>query len=678
MMQVNFYWDKKNIIEAYANEPFLACESLEIYQNELLQSFKLESLSDHHLRINLNSSYDPDSIYYAKYSDRKYRIEGRMICQTTWFDDLMFPKIAELGSFYQADKTTFRVWALFADEVMVVIKGQTYQMTKVGKALYEIVVDKKLEGAAYWYLIKRGDEIKKCIDPFAYSSGANGFCSYVLDPKKFIATRTNPGQALNSHCDAIIYETSVRDFSIDPYFASPGTFKGMMEENVRLDNQTIGFDYLCDLGITHLQLMPIFDFATVDELKKDSYNWGYDPVQYNVIDGIYVSNNYDPYCRVNEFIELVNKLHQNRIRINLDVVFNHVYKPSMFALHTLCPYYCFRYTDDLKLSDGSFCGNEIRSEARFMQAYILLMIKRYIEIFDIDGLRFDLMGLIDLDTMQKITQLCISYKSDFMLYGEGWQMPSVLKNCLHSSLTNVKKLKSVAFFNPNFRDTLKGSSFQEGKEDYGYALGNGALTERVKALLLGDKDSGFVSPSQSINYVDCHDNYTLFDKMVYAFPDDSENYRIKKTKLAIGLTLLAQGVPFLHSGQEFMRTKKGYNNTYNLPDDINHLDWMRKNQYLEIVEYTKGLLEFRKQHPVFRLNDYAKINALVNFENYYEVLVYNIDRFKILINPCPFHHLYDIDGEYRMVYNENGSDDVRIFKCVGVPEFSIVILEKIV
>ena len=675
-MKVNFYWDDISLIEAYANKPFDNIESIKIYRDGELVDYELEKIKTNRFHLHINDSYHMTSNYKIEYKNKSYDIEYRMIVQSDWFEDKMLPDIDSLGSFYHEDYTLFRVWAAFSDEVTLVLKGQQYPMRKGLKGVYEIRIDGNFDGAAYWYIIKRNNLFHRVVDPFAYGSGANAFCSYVLDVNKFKKGFIKPQNIINSYCDAIIYEISVYDFSPEKYFEYPHTFKALLEDNY-LDGEAIGLNYLKELGITHVQMMPIFDFGTVDEIKKDGYNWGYDPVQYNVLDGIYIHKTFDPYSRINEFVEVVNKLHENNIRINLDVVFNHVYKLELFPFNYMCPYYFFRYKEDKTLSDGSFCGNEIRSEAKFVQAYILKMVERYIDIFDIDGLRFDLMGLIDLETINKIIDMSQKKKRDFMVYGEGWQMPTVLPSFSQATIYNASSLKKTAFFNPYFRDVIKGSSFADHIEDAGFALGNLNNTEAAKRMLSGDKNDGFVTPSQSINYLECHDNYTFYDKMVYACPLDDEKTRIKKTKLALSLILLSQGIPFIHCGQEFMRTKDGLDNTYNNNTGVNDVDWQRKNKYLELVNYTRDLIRFRKRYPFLRLNNYDEINKIVKFENYYEVLVYNIANFKILINACPFHHLYDIDSNCRQVYSERGRDDVRISKCVGVPEYSIVILELI-
>ncbi len=676
-MLANFYWDDIDTIKACANEPFLALDGLKILADGRNVPFKIVGHDDFNMVLKTGEKYNPQAEYAVYYYDKAFPLTVRMLVQSPWFDENMLPYISTLGSFYHRDRTLFRVWAPFIEDIRLILNGQSHPLKRKNYDVYETWVNGDLDKSEYYYELKRNGKTYKLIDPFAYASTLNAQASYVLDIDKFNKERIMPSNRLRHYSDAVIYECSIRDFSHDPYFKNRSLFLGMCEEGLSLNKQSIGYDYLKELGITHVQLMPVMDFGSVDEVKKDKYNWGYDPVQYNVCEGSYIKDINDPYARVNELISLVNALHRADIRVNLDVVFNHVYKAQEFALNIMCPYYFYRYKDNMELSNGSFCGNEVRTEALFMRQYILLMIERYINIYDIDGLRFDLMGLMDIDTLKAIDKMTHHYKGDFMLYGEGWTMPTVLKSTRQSTIANAAKLENIAFFNPAFRDIVKGSSFPDHRQDAGYALGNVALTEKMKNLLLGDENDGFIHPGQSINYVECHDNYTYFDKMLYACPEDDEKTRIKKTKLALGLVILSQGIPFIHSGQEFMRTKKGIDNSYNQSDEINHLDWERKNKYRELVRYTKELLKIRKKYAFLRLDDYQKIRRIAHFENYYEVLVYNIGTLKILINPCVFRHLYTIREEYRMIHNENGFDDVLISRCVGVPEYSIVILERI-
>ena len=673
-MIVNFYWDDCNLIKAYANEPFLDLANLIVLADEQSLEFKITDLSEYSFKIILENDFDINKKYRVNYQNNEYFIIPRLITHSKWFEENMLVDVDTLGSFYTKEATTFKTWAPFAEAVYLVVDNLRQPMDVKEKAIYELVLEGDFDGKAYYFEILRNGKKLKAIDPFSYGSLLNAEASVVLDKEKFIKKNYCPNTYIYSNCDAIIYEASVKDFSHDEYFDNPSSFLGLCEEGHTLDKRPIGIDYLKYLGITHLQLLPIMDFATVDEKKKDSYNWGYDPEQFNVCEGSYIVDIDNPYARVNELITLVNTLHKNDIRLNLDVVFNHVYKPKRFALNTLCPYYFFRFDGNALLSDGSYCGNEVRSEAKLMHNYILLMVKRYIEIFDIDGLRFDLMGLLDIDTIKDIEVLCKKYKKDFMLYGEGWCMPTVLNKFDQASLDNKSALDGIAFFNGRFRDVIKGL---DKPNIPGFAIDNIALTNEVKDLLVGDYVSAYLKPEQSINYVECHDNLTFYDKIMKCFPKEEERVAIKKVKLALGLTILAQGIPFIHSGQEFLRTKKGLENTYNAGDEINHLDWKRAISYWGVVKYLKGLIKIRKKYAFLRLNDYEQIKRAASFENYYEVLVYNIAHLKILINPCPYRHLYQIDSEYRLIYNENGLNDILLSRVVAVPEYSIVILEKV-
>lgn len=659
-MKIDFYWDELSLIRAYTTEPFLALDGLCLYKNQEQIDYNLGHFDEKGFEILITENYDFHSNYHIEYHGQNYEIVERLVVLNRSFDDNCVPDVTTLGSFYYYDHCLFRVWVPFAEKVRLMINGESHLMDLKDRYVFEIDLKGDYDSCAYYYEIKRHNQIYQAIDPFAYSSNANGELSYVINLDRVNHHRVSPELQLDDYQDCIIYETSVRDFSVDSHFENPATFKAMGKEGLTLDNQAIGFDYLKSLGVSHIQLMPIFDFVTVDENDKFAqYNWGYDPYQYNVIDGSYVLNPNDPYTRLNEFIDLVNSLHANNLHINLDVVFNHVYKYYNFPLNTLCPYYFYRYKNNLELSDGSFCGNEIRSESKFMHDYILLMVKRYLEIFDIDGLRFDLMSLIDNRTMNDIVSLCKSYKSDFILYGEGWVLPTVLKAEEQSNFDNYQKLNEVAFFNSEFRDSVKN-----------YALGDLNQASNIKKLF---GDQTLLKGNQSINYVECHDNFTFYDYMTKMCPQDDYDVKLAKAKLALSLILLAKGIPFIHSGQEFLRTKKGHDNSYNLPDSINRIDWNLKNQNLELVNYLKELIKFRSEHPNFKRG----VNSTISLEDYYEVLVYKIDDYIVLFNPCPFYHLYNIEGRYQLIFNENGKVSMMVEDCVGVKEFSIAIAKRV-
>ena len=443
------------------------------------------------------------------------------------FDEEYFYNENDLGFTYSKKKTTFKIWAPLASNVSLYIKNNdtrfiTYKMSRAEKGIYFITLEGDYDSAAYRFLVTNNGISQFAADPYAKASSANGKYSYVVDLEKtkcdffeYNLKRTN------NYSSATIYELHVRDFTIDKNtdIVNKGKFLGLTEENRHtLKNNPAGIDYLKFLGITHVQLLPIFDYKTVNELKADEeYNWGYDPHQFFVPEGSYSTKPDDPYSRIVECKKMIQSLHKKGIKVNLDVVYNHVYDYSNSIFEKVVPNYYFRKNKSGLLSNGSFCGNELDSQRPMVRKLIIDSCLYWIKEYGIDGYRFDLMGLIDVDTMKRISNMCKDLKSDFMIYGEGWNMPSVLKEEDRSSLLNTDKLENIAFFNDAFRDILRGPNGNGGKgKEAGYLLGNIDYLEGFKFVFLGSSINycfkpKFLNPNQSINYVECHDNLTLFD-----------------------------------------------------------------------------------------------------------------------------------------------------------------------
>ena len=682
-MKITAYFDDYNLIKAYVYKPFdaLSFKEAVIENTKGPLTFKIGKCEDkgnyYKYILELSEDYDCDD-YRLIFRNEKHDIYLRHIVSKKRFEEENKIDVNILGSFYYHDHTTFRLFSPAAKSVSVyVLKDKlSYPMKKIAYGLFELSLAGDLEGMAYLYEIEINGELKRCPDPFAYSSGLNNAFSYVIDLKKIDNTVYKPQTVLKDHSDAIIYELSVRDFTSMPIAntLTHGKFVSLMEEGTSYNGQPTSLDYLKSIGITHVQLMPVFDFGSVDEKDNIAYNWGYDPVAYNTLEGSYIKNVSDPYAKIYEFKEMVNTFHKNDIRVNLDLVFNHVYKADEFMLNIIYPYAIYRYTSDEELSNGSYCGNEVRSEGQFMHDYLLLMIKRYLHLFDIDGIRFDLMGLMDIDTIKDVIELVKEFKSDFMIYGEGWSMPTVLKRDKAATMQNYAKIKDVAFFNPYFRDSIKGSTLD--KDDKGYLLNDLGRSNDVKKALSAYKDSHlFASPLQSINYLECHDNMTFYDKMHYCLKGESYQNEMQRAKLGLAMILLAQGIPFIHSGQEFMRTKYGKDNTYNLGDYYNQFDYNLRNQNLEMVEFFKDLIKIRKAYPEFHLTTYEDIKEKVSFEDYYEVLIYRIKDLTVFFNPCIFEHIYPLDKEYRIVYLGDHFDDVLVSKAIRLSPLSLTIIK---
>lgn len=642
-----FYLDDYRLIQT-KDIAEIANGDLAIFVDDKKIDYELK-LVNNNLEILLKEDYKENLKIY--FNGTNYPILPRFITHTRRFEEEYRIDLKQLGSFYNKEKTIFRLWSPLSLKAYVVLNDKEYKMDYLSGGLYELVIEGDFDLSLYHYKVLR-DKYYEFNDPFSILNKDNNN-SYVIDINKLLSERIHPEDYKNIS----IYETSVRDFSSDKSvsFKYPKKFLGLIEEGLKLDGQEVGFDYLKGLGISHLQLMPVFSF----DLDSSNYNWGYNPTSFNSLENSYfVSEN--PYEQLNEFILMINTLHKNNIRVNLDVVYNHVYRVNEFNLEKMLPYYFFRYKDG-KVGNASYCGNETRSEAYFLHEYLKLLCKRFVILFDIDGLRFDIMGILDIDTINDIKQTCKSIKPDFLIYGEGWDMGDILIDSKKAMMANCKELKNVAFFNDVFRNTLRGKDINDADA---YLLGKTELKENVKNLLSGSLNMGF-DLNQSINYVECHDNFTLYDKLSRYDIDI-----INVTKLALALTILSRGLPFIHSGIEFLRTKKGIDNSYNCDDDINLIDWQRKNKYIEVSEYFKALLRLRKN-----LNYYFNDDLQVEFIDYYEVLIVKAENLYIFINPCIFNHIYVDGNEYEIIFNTNGFTEI-VTDGINIDAFSIVVAYK--
>lgn len=534
------------------------------------------------------------------------------------FDELYFYDHNDLGNQYTKEKTTFKVWAPLATGVILKVmkwSGETelFPMKRQKKGVYFVEVCEDLELEQYVYLIRHTNSYEVTLDPYAYSSSSNGRASIIVDLEK-VPCRQFDLPVLEKMTDMVIYETSVRDFSMSSTsgMKNKGKFLAFTELNTSTDSgNPTGLDYLSCLGITHLQLMPIADFATVDEKNPlELYNWGYDPLAYNVTEGSYVTDPDDGYMRITEAQRMVEALHSRGIRVVMDVVFNHMHDVNINALERTVPYYFFRRNEDGSLSNGSWCGNDLNTTALMCRKYILDMCRRWQVLYGIDGFRFDLMGIIDQETMKLVDAQGKALDPSFVVYGEGWNMPTALDEEMRTTIQNNLKTPYIGFFNDFFRDALRGTNQMETK---GYFSGDTYKTnDAMKAICNLDM---FAKITQSINYVECHDNATCYDKLQISNYDESEKIRKRRSRLMMAAVILSQGVPFLHSGQEFFRTKGGLSNTYNAGDQVNALDWNRKDMEIDTTQFVQFLIHLRKNNPCFRYGSYDMIRKNVKTEN---------------------------------------------------------------
>ncbi|WP_244835190.1 type I pullulanase [Clostridium sp. BJN0001] len=575
-----------------------------------------------------------------------------------------------LGALYQKEKTKFVVWAPKALSVRLALYGKDEKnvndpkiiknMNKGSEGTFYLEVDGNLNGEFYNYLIKNNKEEVMVTDPYAKAVGVNGNYGMVVDLSK-----TNPDEFLNdkkpeyiSPVSSIIYEVHIRDFSINKNSGisdkNRGKYLAFTEKNTSIPGKSTPtcINHLKKLGITHVHLLPCFDYQTVDESKLDQkeYNWGYDPQNYFVPEGSYSSNPYKGEVRIKEFKEMVMALHEEGIRVVMDMVYNHTYKYIDSNLNCAVPDYYYRKKENGEFSSGSGCGNEIASERFMVRKLIVDSVKYWAKEYHIDGFRFDLMGVTDIDTMKEIRTELDKMDKSLIMYGEGWTGGStVLPRNLQALKENVPKFDKlqIAAFSDDTRDSIKGHVFKA--EECGYVNGKKNMDDNIKACVVAFTDQKEINynnaiytdipwanePYQCVNYTSAHDNYTLWDKLTITAADSSFEERKNMNKLSAAIVLTSQGIPFFQAGEEFLRTKINSDgsinhNSYNSSDDVNNLDWIRAYEYKDVVSYYEGLINLRKKYRAFRLDTALEISKDIVFlrqgEDYYEddVVAYKI------------------------------------------------------
>lgn len=540
------------------------------------------------------------------------------VTQTEWFDQQFYAPTAKLGMFYEKKQTTFRIWSPTASAVSVLLYCENrikHEMKLTLNGIWELTIAGNLDGVCYRYLVKNGHEEKETIDPYGIASTENGTYSAVVDLEKTPKVPQLTPE-LKQPTDAIIYEVNIRDFTI--HESSPTDAKG----------QYLGLseiDHLKELGVTHIQLLPIYDFEGVDELvPTESYNWGYNPSQYNVPEGSYASDPKEPYTRINELKTLINTLHEKGLYVVMDVVYNHVYETKTHPFNVFVPGYYYRYDEAGNQIEGSGCGNDVASERRMVRKYIVDSITYWLEEYGIDGFRFDLMGLLDIRTMNEVRKACDQVDPSILLYGEGWHIPTGIPEANQASMVNAYQMPRISHFNDFFRNTLKGSNFDD--DESGLVSGNLDFIDAGKAVLAGVM-ANFYDPVQSINYVECHDDHTLWDRIKINNPSDSDEMLQKRHLLATSMTIFAQGIPFLHGGQDFFRSKQGVKNSYRDSDEINAIVWEDVKKHQWAIELVKGYLEIRKSHGAFRFMSSAQVERYLKITDHEKsVIEYKLEN----------------------------------------------------
>jgi pullulanase len=549
----------------------------------------------------------------------------------------------DLGVIYSKDITTIRVWAPTAIEVELRIfehstDGEAIrrdQFLRAENGTWIIGLHGDLNGYYYTICVNDGDWLNETPGVDARAVGTNGHRGLIFDPQE-----TNPENwqadervELSNPVDAVIYELHVRDFSIAPSsgIKNKGKFLAFTEQGtLSPKGLKTGIDHLNELGVTHVHLLPVNDFSTVDETAPDqTYNWGYDPQNFNAPEGSYSTNPANT-SRITELKMLVQSLHRAGIGVILDVVYNHTVFTRRSCFNQTVPGYYYRQKSDGTFSNASGCGNELATERAMVRKFLLDSLNYWVTEFHIDGLRFDLMGIYDLETMNQIKAKINAISPSILLYGEGWMADSSpLDEAYRAVKSNVSKLNGIAVFNDDFRDGIKGDNFNPRNK--GFVSGQTIQEETIKfgitaacfhpQIVYGyvehSKSPWAKEPWQCINYASCHDNHTLYDKLILSSPEASEEELNRMVMLAGALVLTSQGIPFIHAGSEMARTKLGDHNSYKSPDKINQIDWNRKTTFHEIFEYYQGLIRLRKTHPAFRMTSSEQIRQHLIFSDDY-------------------------------------------------------------
>lgn len=574
------------------------------------------------------------------------------------FDEYPTYEGKDLELTYSPSESKFRVWSPAADEVKLLLfdsgsEGSAYEMTDMKRSkngTWTANVKGDLKGKFYTFQVKVGEQwLDETPGMWVKAVGINGKRAAIID-----MVETNPeGWKNDKHVlpanvtDAVIYEVHMRDFSISPTsgIQNKGKYLAFTEKGTKnAAGQSTGIDHLKELGITHVHLLPSYDYASVDEskLNENKYNWGYDPQNFNVPEGSYSTDPANPVTRIKEFKQMVQSLHSEGIGVIMDVVYNHTYVGEESHLNQLVPGYFYRFNEDGTWSNASGCGNETASDRAMMRKFIVESVVYWATEYHVDGFRFDLMGIHDIETMNAIRAALDKVDPRIIIYGEGWTAAaSPLGEEKRAIKKNVSKLNGIAVFSDDIRDALKGNWTNDFP---GFVAGRDSLENAVKFAVAASTEFPGVTnerlvhtdkpyatqPTQIINYASCHDDMCLVDKLRSRKPAGATDAEIQKfNKLAQTVVFTAQGIPFIFAGEEVYRDKKGVNNTYESPDSINQINWENKTTYNDIFTYYQGLIALRKAHPAFRM---TSLDMMKKHLKFVELNVPNVVAFTLSDN----------------------------------------------
>ncbi|TMM32192.1 type I pullulanase [Polaribacter aestuariivivens] len=619
---------------------------------------------------------------------------------------------------HSKEATTFKIWSPTATAVKLNFYKtgnasdvfETHNLQDDENGVWSKTIKGDLHGTYYTYQVYINDTwLAETPGIYAKAVGVNGKKAMVLDFETTHPTnwKNDTYVTLKSPNDAIIYELHIRDITIqkDANSSFPGKYLGLVEKGTKSNlNISTAIDHIKQLGITHVHLLPTFDNYSIDEtnLKKPQFNWGYDPQNYNVPEGSFATNPFDAEVRIKEFKTMVKAFHNANIGVILDVVYNHTGRTENSNFNLENPNYYYRFNKDGSYSDAAACGNETASERKMARTFILESVKYWAEEYHLDGFRFDLMGIHDIETMNLIAAEVKKINKNALIYGEGWTANnSPLPEEKRALKKHTQQMPQIAAFSDDLRDGIKGSVFDDNST--GFVSGAENTEESIKFGIVGAihhpqidykavnySDKPWANqPWQAINYVSCHDNHTLYDKLKISQPNASEEEIKAMHKLATAIVLTSQGTPFLHAGSEMMRTKNGEHNSYKSPDAINQINWNLKVQHADVVKYYQNLIRLRKEHPAFRMPTANEVQENLEFQKVENGLVSyqiknnaNNDSWKTILiifnaKNKPFN--YKLNTSWRIAVLGDSFDfegKKTVSGSFNVPKTSMVVLFK--
>ncbi|MDD7736016.1 MAG: type I pullulanase [Bacillales bacterium] len=633
------------------------------------------------------------NLYDLPYFGEKYNYDGN-----------------DLGVTFNENKTatTFKLWAPISKSVTLnIYDNGTYSsmnkpikkipLEKQEKGVWSTTILEYLHGKYYTFTVENADQTSEVVDPYAKSCGLNGKRGMVVDfdqiNKELNWDEVNRPYIENfRNVDASIYEMHIRDMTIDSTSRVSqlhrGKFLGLTEEGTKYTegskSVSTGLDHLKELGVSHVQILPFYDYNSVDESSDDQYNWGYDPLNYNCLEGSYSTDPTDGLCRIKEFKMMMKSLLKNNIQVNMDVVYNHTAENDNTNFEKIIPGYYHRLDSSLSYSNGSGCGNEMASDHYMYSKFIVDSCKFWLEEYKLSGFRFDLMGLIDTQTMENVYKECAKIYDQVMIYGEPWTGgTSSLDSNLQtnqSTLSNIDGI--VGAFNDKIRNAIRG----DNSPGLGWVQGEARNYTTIKNGLSGCF-SGSIDPNKVINYVSCHDNYTLFDQLNLTLPKDRKNNLSDAYKQAEALIFTSQGVTFMQEGEDFLRTKSAgkdseIHNSYKAGDHVNKMDYSLKLKNVDMFNYFKDLIQMRKENPLLRLGSNEDINSKMSFINSNsDVIAFTVkDGGNEIIVIHSLNELvnFNLDGNYQIIFNNQGKVNTsEVISSISLGNNQSVVLKRV-